>query len=91
MASLPHNTTRSNASLSAESIYTRCNQTGRSFPWILHLSAETNQHTDEYGGSPEKCAKIVIDIIHTVHGANPQGFCVGIKLNSIDHQSREAL
>lgn len=55
------------------------------------LSAETNRRTDEYGGTPEKRAKIVLDIIHAVRAANPEGFCVGIKLNSVDHQSREAL
>lgn len=55
------------------------------------LSTETNQRTDEYGGSPEKRAKIVIDIIKAVRTATPEGFCVGVKLNSVDHQSPEAL
>lgn len=55
------------------------------------LSAETNHRTDEYGGSPEKRAKIVIDIIHAVRAAAPEGFCVGIKLNFVNHQSPEAM
>uniref|UniRef100_A0A093VCD1 NADH oxidase n=1 Tax=Talaromyces marneffei PM1 TaxID=1077442 RepID=A0A093VCD1_TALMA len=55
------------------------------------LSAETNHRTDEYGCSPEKRAKVVIDIIHAVRAATPEGFCVGVKLNSVDHQSPEAL
>jgi 2,4-dienoyl-CoA reductase-like NADH-dependent reductase (Old Yellow Enzyme family) len=55
------------------------------------LTAETNHRTDAYGGTPEKRAKIVIDIINAVRAAAPEGFCVGIKLNSVDHQSPEAL
>lgn len=55
------------------------------------LTADTNHRTDEYGGSPEKRAKIVIDIIHAVRAATPEGFCVGLKMNSVDHQSPEAL
>ncbi|KAG5938538.1 hypothetical protein E4U53_007986 [Claviceps sorghi] len=55
------------------------------------LSAKTNHRTDEYGGSPKKRAKIVVDILRAVRAAVPKDFCVGIKLNSVDHQSEEEL
>jgi 2,4-dienoyl-CoA reductase-like NADH-dependent reductase (Old Yellow Enzyme family) len=51
------------------------------------LSERSNKRTDEYGGSPLARAKIVIDIIHAIRAAVPSDFCVGIKLNSVDHQS----
>ncbi|KAK3328540.1 NADH:flavin oxidoreductase/NADH oxidase [Cercophora scortea] len=50
------------------------------------LSAQSNKRTDAYGGSPAKRAKIVVDVIKAVRAATPKGFCVGIKLNSVDHQ-----
>lgn len=55
------------------------------------LSSKTNQRTDRYGGSAEGRAQIVADIIRGIREAVPATFCVGIKLNSVDHQSREAL
>ncbi|KAK0636404.1 NADH:flavin oxidoreductase/NADH oxidase [Bombardia bombarda] len=55
------------------------------------LSSKVNQRTDAYGGTPEKGAKIVVDIIKAVRAATPKGFCVGIKLNSVDHQSPSEL
>lgn len=55
------------------------------------LSAKSNLRTDEYGGSAASRAKIVVDIIHAVHAAVPSGFCVAIKLNSVDHQSTTEL
>jgi 2,4-dienoyl-CoA reductase-like NADH-dependent reductase (Old Yellow Enzyme family) len=55
------------------------------------LSSESNRRTDDYGGSPAKEARIVVEIIKAIREATPEGFCVGIKLNSVDHQSKEAL
>ena len=55
------------------------------------LSAESNRRTDEYGGSPVKQARIVVEVIRAIREATPEGFCVGIKLNSVDHQSAQAL
>ncbi|KAI0127398.1 NADH:flavin oxidoreductase/NADH oxidase [Xylariales sp. AK1849] len=50
------------------------------------LSESTNKRTDEYGGSPTARAKIVVDIIKAMRAVVPKGFCIGIKLNSADHQ-----
>ncbi|KAL3473252.1 FMN binding oxidoreductase [Aspergillus californicus] len=55
------------------------------------LSAKTNHRTDGYGGSNVARAKIVVDIIRAIRAAVPKGFCVGIKLNSVDHQSKNEL
>lgn len=55
------------------------------------LSPKTNKRTDAYGGSPRKGAKIVADIIRAARAATPKGFTIGIKLNSVDHQSESAL
>ncbi|KUI56241.1 NADH oxidase [Cytospora mali] len=55
------------------------------------LSAKSNKRTDAYGGSAAARAKIVVDIIKAVRAATPQGFTVGIKLNSVDHQSEADL
>ncbi|PNS21083.1 NADH oxidase [Sphaceloma murrayae] len=55
------------------------------------LSETTNLRTDEYGGSPAARAKIVLEIIAAIRAVVPSKFCVGIKLNSVDHQSSSAL
>ncbi|KAH8705253.1 FMN binding oxidoreductase [Talaromyces proteolyticus] len=56
------------------------------------LSSKTNLRTDAYGKSPAGRAKIVVEIIKAIRGAVPdKGFCVGIKLNSVDHQSANEL
>jgi 2,4-dienoyl-CoA reductase-like NADH-dependent reductase (Old Yellow Enzyme family) len=55
------------------------------------LSAECNQRTDEYGGSAQNRARIVFEVVQAVRKSVPMGFCVGIKFNSVDHQSQEAL
>jgi 2,4-dienoyl-CoA reductase-like NADH-dependent reductase (Old Yellow Enzyme family) len=55
------------------------------------LSAKVNKRTDDYGGTPIKRAKIVLDIIRAIREVVPPGFCVGIKLNSVDHQSPHEL
>ncbi|RAL15083.1 NADH:flavin oxidoreductase/NADH oxidase family protein [Aspergillus homomorphus CBS 101889] len=51
------------------------------------LNAKTNKRTDAYGGSAEKRAKFVLDIIRAIREVVPRGFAVGIKLNSADHSS----
>lgn len=51
------------------------------------LSASSNERTDAYGGSPKARAKIVVEIVKACREATPKGFAVGIKLNSVDHQS----
>ncbi|KAK6851311.1 NADPH dehydrogenase [Apiospora arundinis] len=55
------------------------------------LSEKTNKRTDAYGGSPAARAKIVVEIIKAMRAAVPPEFCIGIKLNSADHQSPEEL
>lgn len=55
------------------------------------LSERSNTRQDAYGGSPEARAKIVVDIIQAIQAVVPKGFCIGIKLNSVDHQSKEEL
>ncbi|KAJ8125827.1 hypothetical protein O1611_g7810 [Lasiodiplodia mahajangana] len=55
------------------------------------LSPESNQRTDEYGGSAAARAKIVLEIIAAIRAAVPKTFCVGIKLNSADVRSANQL
>ncbi|TKX23811.1 NADH-dependent flavin oxidoreductase [Elsinoe australis] len=55
------------------------------------LSDETNKRTDEYGGSAKARAKIIVEIIEAIRAVVPSKFCVGIKFNSVDHQSADAL
>lgn len=51
------------------------------------LSARHNKRTDEYGGSAKARAKIVVDVLKAVRAAVSPKFCVGVKVNSVDHQS----
>ncbi|BCS26389.1 NADH:flavin oxidoreductase/NADH oxidase family protein [Aspergillus puulaauensis] len=51
------------------------------------LNPKSNIRTDAYGGSAEKRAKFVLDIIHQIRSVVPSTFCIGIKLNSADHNS----
>ncbi|KAK4158765.1 NADH oxidase 3 [Cladorrhinum sp. PSN259] len=55
------------------------------------LSSATNKRTDKYGGSAEKRAQVVIEVIEAVKEATREvrgkGFAVGIKVNSADYQS----
>ncbi len=51
------------------------------------LSAKSNERTDDYGGTPKKRAKIVVDTIKAIRALVSPKFCVGIKINSVDHQS----
>lgn len=51
------------------------------------LSEKSNLRTDAYGGTPAKRAQIILEVVKAMREATPKGFCVGIKLNSADHQS----
>ncbi|KAJ5368887.1 uncharacterized protein N7496_008647 [Penicillium cataractarum] len=51
------------------------------------LNSKTNHRTDEYGGTPEKRARFVLDILTEIRKAVPPTFAIGIKLNSADHSS----
>ncbi|KAL1997771.1 hypothetical protein VTN02DRAFT_795 [Thermoascus thermophilus] len=53
------------------------------------LSPKTNRRTDAYGGTPEKRAKFVLDIIAQTRQAVGPDFCIGIKLNSADHDAAD--
>ncbi|RAK95597.1 NADH:flavin oxidoreductase/NADH oxidase family protein [Aspergillus ibericus CBS 121593] len=55
------------------------------------LSAKTNRRTDRYGNSSAGRVKMIVDIIQAIRAAVPATFCVGIKLNSVDHQSESEL
>ncbi|KAJ9138169.1 NADH oxidase 3 [Pleurostoma richardsiae] len=55
------------------------------------LSAKSNRRADAYGGSAANRARIVVEVIRAIRAAVPAGFAVGIKLNSVDHQSKEEL
>jgi 2,4-dienoyl-CoA reductase-like NADH-dependent reductase (Old Yellow Enzyme family) len=55
------------------------------------LTSETNKRTDQYGVTPAGRAKIVVETIKAIRAAVPPGFTVGIKFNSVDHQSSLAL
>lgn len=55
------------------------------------LSAKTNLRSDAYGGTARKRAKIIVDVVKAMREATPKGFTIGIKFNSVDHQSKEEL
>lgn len=50
------------------------------------LSPHHNQRTDEWGGTPEKRMRFVLEIYRAIRAATSDGFNVGIKLNSADFQ-----
>ncbi|EPS29192.1 hypothetical protein PDE_04141 [Penicillium oxalicum 114-2] len=51
------------------------------------LSSKTNRRNDDYGGTPEKRARFVLDILTETRKVVPANFAIGIKLNSADHSS----
>jgi 2,4-dienoyl-CoA reductase-like NADH-dependent reductase (Old Yellow Enzyme family) len=55
------------------------------------LMPSSNARTDAYGGTAEKRAKIVVDVIREVRRQVPASFCVGLKLNSADVGGAESL
>ncbi|MDL0431599.1 NADH:flavin oxidoreductase/NADH oxidase family protein [Marinobacter sp. TBZ242] len=50
------------------------------------LSPHHNQREDEWGGSPEKRMRFVVEVYKAIRVATGQRFAVGIKLNSADFQ-----
>lgn len=50
------------------------------------LSPKTNLRTDEYGGTLENRARILIDIVRAIRAKVSPNFGVGVKLNSADFQ-----
>jgi 2,4-dienoyl-CoA reductase-like NADH-dependent reductase (Old Yellow Enzyme family) len=48
------------------------------------LSARSNARMDAYGGSAVARARIVVEIIRAIRDVVPPGFCIGLKLNSVD-------
>lgn len=55
------------------------------------LSPKTNLRNDAYGGSAVKRAQILVDVVKAMREATPKGFAIGIKFNSVDHQSESEL
>lgn len=55
------------------------------------LSSTVNHRSDSYGGSPVARAKLIVDIVAAIRAEVPSTFCVGVKLNSVDHQSASEL
>ncbi|PYH56066.1 NADH:flavin oxidoreductase/NADH oxidase family protein [Aspergillus niger CBS 101883] len=53
------------------------------------LSPRSNIRQDEYGGSAERRARIVLEIIQQIRDTVPATFCIGIKLNSADLNTSE--
>ncbi|KAI5276108.1 NADPH dehydrogenase [Aureobasidium subglaciale] len=50
------------------------------------LSPKSNVRTDAYGDTPEKRAKIVVDIVEATRKAVGPDFSISVKLNSADQQ-----
>lgn len=50
------------------------------------LSPLTNQRDDQYGGSLENRARLLLDVVRAVRSAVAPGFAVSVKLNSADFQ-----
>lgn len=48
------------------------------------LSPFKNNRTDEYGGSAENRARIILEIIEKIRRAVSPGFIVGVRMNAID-------
>ena len=55
------------------------------------LTERTNRRSDAYGGSTEKRAKFLLDIIAAIRSEVPSSFCVGVTINSVDSQFPEVL
>ena len=50
------------------------------------LSPLTNRRTDQWGGTLENRARLLLDIVKAVRAVVTPQFCVGVKLNSADFQ-----
>ncbi|KAL2820280.1 hypothetical protein BJX63DRAFT_418412 [Aspergillus granulosus] len=56
---------------------------------LYKINSQSNTRQDDYGGSAERRARIVLEIIQQIRTAVPATFCVGIKLNSADHNASD--
>ncbi len=52
------------------------------------LSETTNQRTDQYGGSLENRARLIVEIAAEIRKRVRPDFIIGIKLNSVEFQSK---
>ena len=50
------------------------------------LSKTTNKRTDDYGGSLENRARIILEIAQSIRAKLPASFILGIKINSVEFQ-----
>jgi 2,4-dienoyl-CoA reductase-like NADH-dependent reductase (Old Yellow Enzyme family) len=50
------------------------------------LSPLTNRRTDQWGGSLDNRARLLLEIVRQIRAAVAPGFCVAVKLNSADFQ-----
>ena len=50
------------------------------------LSPLTNRRTDQWGGTLENRARLLLDVVKAVRAVVTPQFCVGVKLNSADFQ-----
>jgi 2,4-dienoyl-CoA reductase-like NADH-dependent reductase (Old Yellow Enzyme family) len=50
---------------------------------------QTNLRTDAYGGSAENRAKLLLEILKGCREVVPATFCIGVKLNSVDHSASD--
>ena len=55
------------------------------------MSPASNLRHDEFGGTPAKRVEIVLRIMRAIRAATKPGFCIGIKLNSVDAASSNSL
>ena len=51
----------------------------------MFISPAVNHRTDEYGGSPEKRAKILVDILKDMRSKTSDGFSIIVKINAVDY------
>lgn len=49
------------------------------------ISPATNRRTDEYGGSPEKRWRLLLEILERIRDATRPDFLVGVRLNGADY------
>ena len=55
------------------------------------MSSATNLRTDEFGGTAAKRVEMVLLIMRAIRAATQPGFCIGIKLNSVDVSGADSL
>ncbi|KAH7124647.1 hypothetical protein EDB81DRAFT_911683 [Dactylonectria macrodidyma] len=60
---------------------------GHGFLLSQFLSSSTNKRSDEFGGSAENRAELLLRILRAIRREVPQSFCVGVKINTADHMN----